>query len=311
MANALKENIWTEKYRPETLSDCILPDAIRKQVDGMIKNGFPHLLLSGPAGTGKTTLAHIICNELDASYIMFNGSSGELNIDALRNRIEDFGQVGSLTGNKNSTKFIIIDEADGLSAAIQGALRNVMEKFRTVRFILTCNYPDKVIDPIHSRCSMINYSFDKETLNSMVRGFAVRCMGMLKNEGIECDPTAIMELIKKFYPDNRKIINELQRYSNNNGKIDMGILDFSSTSSDDMFGYIVNNDFAGLKTFLESNDVSSCFNMLYSDCEKHLSSDQIPAFVMAIGSYQRYHGVVPNQRLNILSAITEYWVNIS
>lgn len=308
--NLIEENIWVEKYRPSTLEECILPDSVRTQVEGMFNNGFTHLLLCGPAGTGKTTLAHIIRKTLEADHLFFNGSSGELNIDALRNRLDDFGHVGSIFG-KTKMKFVIIDEADGISKAIQHALRPVMEKYKYIRFILTCNHPDNIIDELHSRCSTINYSFDVETLNKMVKQFAARCMMILNKENVDCDPSALIELIKKYYPDNRKIINELQRYSMQSGKIDKGILEFSSASASELFELINNKSFVELKNWLERNDLSSIFNVMYKHCEGRIPKEQLPAFLLSVGKYQDKHGIVPSRSLNVLTAIIEFWSLVS
>ena len=299
--------LWVDKYRPNTIDACILPDGIKEQAAGMVANGnINHLLLSGPAGTGKTTLALAICSELGADFIMYNGSDGTLNIEELRENVAEFAYTTSLNG-KDQPKVIIIDEADGLSALVQGALRNAMEKYsRNCRFILTCNFPDKIIRPLHSRCASIDYKFSKAELTSLVRKFAMRTVEILKIEQISYDVEAIKGVVLKYFPDNRKILNELQQYARRTGTIDDGILEELKADLESLFKSVLGKDFAATKDWVTNHSVGSIFNILYKEGEKRLPAELVPLFIMKLGEYQKYHGIVPSQELNILACLTEF-----
>lgn len=301
--------MWVEKYRPKTIDDCILPEAVKEQARGMIADGgakMPHLLLAGTQGTGKTTLAKAICAELDADWIEYNGSDGSLNIEELRENVRDFASTVSMKG-KDQLKVVIIDEADGLNWNIQPALRNAMEKYsKNCRFILTCNYLDKIIQPLQSRCATIDFKFEKSEVNGLVQGFARRAYGILKEEKVSCDANALSEVVRMYWPDNRKILNELQRYANQKGCIDEQIIYSMQDSIADLFKAIKDKDFAATKNWVVENAVSSIFNTLYREGEKHLDKSLLPLWIMKLGDYQRYHGVVPNQELNVLCCLTEF-----
>lgn len=303
----VEQLLWVEKHRPSTIDDCILPQSVKDQANNMVKAGnINHLLISGPAGTGKTTLAKAICNELDADFIMYNGSDGSLNLEELRQNVADFAHTTSLNGNEQP-KVIIIDEADGMDWRLQPALRNSMEKYaRGCRFILTCNYPDKIIEPLHSRCATIDYKFDKTELNVLVQQFARRCAAILKEEGVSFEIEALKETVLKYFPDNRKILNELQAYSNQNGCIDDGIMDAMKTNVDVLFKAIIDKDFVVAKQWVTDNSVDSFFNMMYKESEKRLDPSLMPLMILKLGEYQKYHGIVPNRELNALAAITEF-----
>lgn len=301
------EQLWVEKYRPTTIADCILPESVKAQAQGMVNGGnMTHLMLSGPAGTGKTTLAKAIAAELGCDTIMYNGSDGSLNLDALREDVREFASTVSLKEGKG--KIIIIDEADGLNHLMQPALRNAMERYKSVRFILTCNFPDKIMAPLHSRCASIDYKFDKDELNNLIRQFAKRLVQILDNEGVTYDPEAIKGVCLKFFPDNRKILNELQRYANQNGTIDSGILSELKSNVEELFTAINGKDFNAIKHWIANNNVGSIFNTLYAEGESYIPDNLYPLWVIKLGEAQKYHGIVPNQELNILSCLTEYLV---
>jgi DNA polymerase III delta prime subunit len=303
----IEQLLWVEKYRPATIDDCILPQSVKDQANNMVKAGnINHLLLSGPAGTGKTTLAKAICNELGADFIIYNGSDGSLNLDELRQNVADFAHTTSLNGN-TQPKVIIIDEADGMNHLMQPALRNSMEKYaRGCRFILTCNYPDKIIEPLHSRCASIDYKFDKSELNALVQQFARRCAGILKEEGITFEVEALKETVLKYFPDNRKILNELQAYANQNGCIDDGIMASMKSNVDILFNAIKEKDFNTAKQWVTDNSVDSFFNMMYKESEKRIDPALMPLMVLKLGEYQKHHGIVPNRELNALACLTEF-----
>lgn len=303
----MSEELWVEKYRPKTIDECILPESVKKQAKGMVASGnLSNLLLCGEAGTGKTTLAKAMCNEYGADFIVYNGSDGSLNLEELRENIADFANTTSLDG-KGKLKVVLIDEADGLNHLTQPAMRNAMEKYsKTCRFILTCNYPDKIIPALHSRCATIDYKFEKSEMNNLVRQFAKRVVEILQAEKVTYDVEALKATIVRFFPDNRKILNELQKYANENGTIDEGIVEQLKSNADELFGAIMAKDFAKCKHWLANNSVSSIFNMLYREGEARLPKALLPLWILKLGEYQKYHGVVPNQELNVLAALTEF-----
>lgn len=299
--------LYTEKYRPKTVDECILPDVVKKQIKGMIDTkSMTHLLLSGSSGTGKTTLGKAICNELGCDYIMYNGSDGTLNIDELRQNVSNFAQTVNLDGG-SGYKVIIIDEADGLSKAIQGALRNAMEKYSNgCRFILTCNYPDKIIAPLQSRCSKIDFKFNPSESVALLRGFAYRVMEILKKENIEHDVDGISYVCKEYFPDNRRILNEIQRYVNYNGKLDKGIINTIQDNVNDLFNYINNKEYRSIRQWVQNNSISSIYNIMYNKMEGRIPDDKLPLFIYCLGEGQKYHDSVPNQGLNFEACIYSY-----
>lgn len=303
----MSKKLWVESYRPQTISECILPESVKKQAHGMVDSeNLNHLILCGGAGTGKTSLAKAIARETNADTFMFNGSDGTINIEFFREKLDSICSTTSLDG-KGKTKVIIIDEADGLSPLIQAAFRNFLEKYSsTCRFIFTCNYPDKIMDAIHSRCATIDYKFDKKELNVLIKQFAMRTVDILKKEHISYDIEALKGVILKFFPDNRKILNELQKYANLNGCIDDGILDELKSNVDELFSAILTKDFPKCKDWLANNSTSSIFNVLYKEGEGRIPANMLPLWILKLGEYQKYHGIVPNQELNILAALTEY-----
>ena len=299
--------LWVAKYSPPTIDGCILPESVKAQAKAMVESqNFNHLLLIGPPGTGKTSLAMAMIKELDADYIVYNGSDGSLNLDQLRNNIADFAHTSSL-GGRSQHKIIFIDEADGLGHLTQAALRNAMEKYaRNCRFILTGNCGDKIIAALHSRCATINYKFEKSELNILVRQFARRTTEILKAEGVTYDVEALKGVILKYFPDNRKILNEMQRYAIQNGTIDAGILAELKSNTDELFDAILVKDFSKTKHWLANNSVGSIFNTLYKEGDNRLPKELLPLWIIKIGEAQRFHNSVPNQELNVLAALTEF-----
>ena len=309
---SIEQMLWVEKYRPSTINECILPQSIKEQAMSMVASGkLVNLLLSGGPGTGKTTLAKAMCAEMGADFIVYNGSDGSLNLEELRENISEFAHTVSMNNN-NVPKVVIIDEADGLDWRIQPALRNAMEKYSNgCRFILTCNYPEKIIDALHSRCSHIDYKFSGSESDDLVKQFARRTVEILKSEKVSFDIEALKLVILRYYPDNRRILNELQRYANVKGAIDDGILCELSVNIEDLFVAINAGNFDVTKQWLADYSTPTIFNMLYKEHEKYIDKSLSPLFILKIAEAQRFHSVVPNQELNVLCALTEYMAESS
>lgn len=260
--------------------------------------------------THNTTLALAICEQIGADYIMYDGSSGELNIEELREGVKEFAQTRAIDGGEQP-KYVIIDEIDGLRGDIQKALRRPMEKYKSVRFIFTCNYPDRVIGALHSRCSRIHYEFSKEEETLLFQNFARRCYEILQTENVQVDSIdPLVGLVKQHFPDNRRILNELQSYANSYGKIDAGILDQVIESWGTIFDAMLAKDFNKCNEWVANNSVESFFNTAFKEAQKRLPSDLFPHFVMAMGDEQKYHSIVPDRGLNVMFAMTKFMASI-
>lgn len=297
--------LWASKYRPQKIAECVLPKAVKQQAQGLVQSGtIPHLLLSGTQGTGKTTLAKCIANEMGSEIIEYNGSSGELNINELRDGIEDFASTVNIDGTK-IPKIILIDEADGLSRTIQGALRHSMEKYNVI-FILTCNYPEKILPAIHSRCANINFDFPKEERNELAQSFAHRIVHILESENVKYDPDGIINTCVEFFPDNRRILNELQRYSGINGCIDQDIIKNIKSNVSGLFTAINSNDFDGVREYVANNSVTGFFDLAFTEYENFIPKEKQMEFILYLGKGMTVHNTVPNQSLNVLATLAEY-----
>lgn len=310
MSNKLLK--WSEEFRPPCIDKCILPEAIKEEARNIIKNGadIPDLLFVGPSGTGKTTLGKAIINELDADVLFYNGSNGSLNMEALREDLEHFGSTSVLNmrakQSKTNLKFVFIDEADGLHHLIQPALRAAMEEYHNIRFILTANYPDKILPSIHSRCSSINFNFSKQDRNDLVVKFAHRCVGILDTKRIEYDIDALKAVIVKFYPDNRQILNTLHRYSNRYGKIDSGIVDQLNVQYDELFSAIFDMDIMGVRQWVADNANHNTYNLLWRESQNRIPVDLMPSWILALGRGQKDAGSSPSMELSVCCALTEF-----
>jgi len=300
--------LWVEKYRPQKIDDCILPESLKKTFKDYVAQGeLPHFLLCGTAGVGKTTIAKALCNEIGAEYVILNGSDTGGHIDTLRTTIKGFATSVSLTDAK---KVIILDEADYLQAnSTQPALRNYMEEFSAnCRFIFTANYKNRIIEPIHSRCAVIEFKIDNKEKQEIAAAFFKRATTILKQENIEFDPKVVAELVTKHFPDYRRILNELQRYSVS-GKIDSGILvNMSQESFKGLVKLMKDKDFTEVRKWVAKNsdaDTTALFRELYDTASVNMDANSIPPMILILADYQYKAAFVADHELNIMAALTE------
>lgn len=303
--------LWTEKHRPKTIAECILPDRLKTPFQEYVNSKqVPHLLLAGSAGVGKTTVAKALCNEIDADYIVINGSD-ESGIDVFRTKIKDFASSMSFTGGR---KVIIIDEADYLNPnSTQPALRNAMEEFAVnCSFIFTCNFKNRIIDPLHSRCAVIDFTLKNEEKTTMAAQFFKRIQSVLEVEGVEYEPKVIAELVKKHFPDFRRVLNELQRYSKF-GKIDTGILvQIADVSINEIVKHLKNKDFTAIRKWVASTDVdaTTLYRKLYDNMYDVLQPQSIPQAVIILADYQYKQAFVADAEINTVACLTELMVSV-
>jgi DNA polymerase III delta prime subunit len=303
--------LWVEKYRPQKIDDCVLPESLKNTFKQYVSQGeLPHFLLSGTAGIGKTTVAKALCNEINADYIMINGSE-ESGIDTLRTKIKGFASTVSLT---DSPKIIIIDEADYLQAnSTQPALRSFIEEFSAnCRFIFTCNFKNRILEAIHSRCACIDFKIDNKDKQVLLGLFFKRATQILKQENVEFDQKVVAELITKHFPDYRRVLNELQRYSVS-GKIDSGILvNMSQESFKDLIKLMKEKDFTNVRKWVGKNsdsDTVALFRELYDTSVTYMVAESIPSLVLVLADYQYKAAFVADHELNIMAALTEIMAN--
>jgi DNA polymerase III delta prime subunit len=304
----LEHLLFTEKYRPKTIAECILPDRLKTPFQEYVnQNNIPNLLLSGGAGVGKTTVAKAMCEEIGCDYMIINGSD-ENGVDVVRYKITNYASSMSLSGGR---KVIIIDEADYLSPNAQAAFRNAIEEFASnCSFIFTCNYKNKLIDPLHSRCAVVEFNLKSAEKTQMAGQFFKRIQSILQSEEIKYDDKVIVELIKKHFPDFRRIINELQRYSQF-GKIDSGILShIVDVSIGDIIKYIKDKDFGAIRKWVASNDIDATtfFRKLYDNLYDVLKPQSIPQAVLILADYQYKAAFVSDQEINTVACLTELMV---
>jgi DNA polymerase III delta prime subunit len=303
------EFLFVEKYRPQVIEDCILPDDTKKTFKEFVEKGeIPNLLLSGPPGIGKTTIAKALCNELGADFYVINGSDEGRFLDTVRNQAKNFASTVSLTGSSKH-KVIIIDEADNTGNDVQLLLRANIEAFyNNCRFIFTCNYKNKIIEPLHSRCAVIDFTIKGKQKAQLAGSFFKRLQNILDAEGIEYDQKVVAELVSKHFPDFRRVLNECQRYSTG-GKIDVGILaSFSDVSVKELITNLKDKNFTEVRKWVVANldnDASSILRRVYDACYDILTPSTIPSAVLIIAKYQYQCAFVADQEVNILAALTE------
>ena len=308
----MNEFLWVEKYRPKTIDDCVLPAHIKTTFKQIVNGGELHnMLLTGTAGLGKTTVAKALCNELDLDYLLINGSE-ESGIDTLRNKIKQFASSVSLQGGY---KVVILDEADYLNPqSTQPALRGFIEEFSgNCRFILTCNFKNRIIEPLHSRCSVVEFNIPKKESERLCSVMMARLMLILDDEGIKYETKVLAELIMKFMPDWRRVINELQRYSTS-GVIDSGILvSLSDISVNELMSSLKIKDFKKMRQWVADNidsDPASLFRKLYDNMNEHVVPESIPQMVLILADYQYKNSFVSDHELNLVACCTELMAGV-
>ena len=306
------EFLWVEKYRPRKIEECILPDNIKKTfLDFLDKGEVPNLLLAGPAGCGKTTVAKALCNELGVDYYVINGSDEGRFLDTVRNNAKNFASTVSLQGS-GKPKIIIIDEADNTTSDVQLLLRAFTEEFSgNCRFIFTCNYKNKIIEPLHSRCAVVEFSIGGKQKPVIAAQFFKRIQTILDQESIEFDNKVLVELINKHFPDWRRVLNEIQRYSSG-GAIDAGILaTFSDVKVNNLISNLKQKNFPEVRKWVVDNldnDSGVLMRRIYDALYTSLANASIPAAVLIIAKYQYQIAFVADQEINLLACLTEIMV---
>ena len=306
------EFLWVEKYRPKTIEECILPNNIKKTFKDFLDKGeVPNLLLAGPAGCGKTTVAKALCNELGVDVYVINGSDEGRFLDTVRNTAKNFASTVSLASTAKH-KVIIIDEADNTTNDVQLLLRAFTEEFSgNCRFIFTCNFKNKIIEPLHSRCACIDFSTNSKSKPQLAASFFKRIQQILDTEGVEYDNKVLVELINKHFPDWRRVLNECQRYSAS-GKIDTGILaTFSDVKVNDLVKNLKEKNFAEVRKWVVNNldnDSGVLLRRIYDALCDALENSSIPAAVLVIAKYQYQIAFVADQEINMLACLTEIMV---
>tara|TARA_R100000697_G_scaffold104715_1_gene118276 strand:- start:199 stop:1140 length:942 start_codon:yes stop_codon:yes gene_type:complete len=300
--------LWVEKYRPRTIEDCILPESIKKTLrDVVSQNKIPNMMFTGTSGIGKTTAARAICNETQADYLIINGSDEGRMIDTLRTKLTQFCSTISLSGSR---KVVIIDEADYMNAdSVQPAMRNFTERFAdNCSFIFTCNYKNRIIEPIHSRCAVIDFSLKNGEKQVIAARFMKRVEGILSDESIDCDKEVIAKLVLKHFPDFRRVLNELQRYSTS-GEINSGVLaNIKEMNLRELIDSLREKNFSKMRQWVVANvdnDPATVYRKIYDELYNVVDKGSIPQAVLTIAEYQYKSAFVADQEINLVACLVE------
>ena len=305
----MNDFLWVEKYRPQKVEDCILPESVKETFRGFLEQGeIPNLLLSGTAGVGKTTIAKALCKELGADCYVINGSDEGRFLDTVRNQAKTFASTLSLTSTAKH-KVLIIDEADNTTPDVQLLLRASIEEFqKNCRFIFTCNFKNKIIEPLHSRTTVIDFNVRGTTKQQLAASFFKRCQDILTREEVTYDNRVVAEVIQKYFPDFRRTLNELQRYSSTGG-IDTGILaTLGDANLDSLAGYLKAKNFTEVKKWVVQNldsDPTQIMRKVYDNLYEILDKPSIAAAVLIIAEYQYKSAFVADQEINLLACLTQ------
>lgn len=303
----MSDFLWVEKYRPRKVADTILPDSLKSTFQDMVsKDQFPNMLFAGSAGVGKTTIAKALCDEMGVDYIIINGSE-EGNIDTLRGKIKHFASTVSLSGG---IKVVILDEADYLNPqSTQPALRGFIEEFaNNCRFILTCNFKNRIIEPLHSRCGVYDFTIQNKDKPAMAAQFYKRVTNILGDEGITFDQKVVAELVQKYFPDFRRTLNELQRYAVS-GSIDAGVLsNLGDENVKSLMSFLKAKDFKGMRKWVSDNmdtEPHAIYRKVYDTMSEYLQPHSIPQVVLILADYQYKNAFVADHELNTVACMTE------
>ena len=301
--------LWVEKHRPKTIEQCILSDTIKGTLEDLVRdNKVPNLMFTGPAGVGKTSVARAICDMTNSDYIIINGSDEGRMIDTLRTKMTQFCSTISLSGG--GRKVVIIDEADYMNPdSVQPAMRGFIEKFaENCSFIFTCNFKNRIIEPIHSRCAVIDFGLNKDEKPEIASQFMIRCGDILTEESVEHDKKVVAELINKHFPDFRRIINELQRHSTS-GEINSGVLAIiGELNLNQLISALRNKNFHDMRQWVSSNvdnDPTTIYRKIYDKLYEVLEKSSIPQAVLIIADYQYKSAFVADQEVNLVACLVE------
>ena len=308
----LEDFLWCEKYRPKTVADTILPKSLKDTFQQFVDSkNVPNLLLTGTAGVGKTTIAKAMLEELGADYIVINGSDEGRLIDTLRTKIKGFASSMSLAGGR---KYVILDEADYLNAeTVQPALRNFMEEYSAnCGFIMTCNFANKIIEPLRSRCSVVEFKVTPADKPKLAGEFFKRVRGILTEQGVEFDKATVAEVVKKHFPDNRRVLNELQRYAAT-GKIDAGILvNFSDDNMKALMASMKAKEFSKVRKWVAQNidgDSTQLFRSIYDNANDYVKATSVPQVVVTLADYQYKAAFAADAEINMMAMLTEMMID--